>query len=62
MRGCKLLIVGAGAAGISAAAAAWDAGCRDILLVDRGIRPGGILPQCLHEGFGMADFGRELTG
>ena len=36
MRGCKLLIVGAGAAGISAAAAAWDAGCRDILLVDRG--------------------------
>ena len=62
MRSCKLLIVGAGAAGISAAVAAWDAGCRDILLVDRGIRPGGILPQCLHEGFGLSDFGRELTG
>ena len=42
MRSCKLLIVGAGAAGISASVAAWDAGCRDILLVDRGIRPGRL--------------------
>ena len=62
MRSCKLLIVGAGAAGITAALAAWDAGCRDILLADRGAQPGGILPQCLHEGFGLAAFGRELTG
>ena len=62
MRSCKLLIVGAGAAGISAACSAWAAGCRDILLVDRAGQPGGILPQCLHEGFGLASFGRELTG
>ena len=59
---CDLLIIGAGAAGISAAVSAWDAGCRDILLVDRGEAPGGILPQCRHEGFGMASFGHELTG
>ena len=62
MRSCKLLIVGAGAAGISAALAAWDAGCRDILLLDRAESIGGILPQCLHEGFGLTAFGRELTG
>ena len=62
MARCELLIVGAGAAGISAALAAWDAGCRDILLVDRGAQPGGILSQCAHEGFGLARFGEELTG
>ncbi len=62
MRSCKLLIVGAGAAGITAALAAWEAGCRDILLADRAVQPGGILPQCLHEGFGLAAYGRELTG
>ena len=58
----ELLIVGAGAAGIAAALSAWEAGCRDILLVDRRERPGGILPQCLHEGFGLASYGAELTG
>ena len=62
MRSVKLLVVGAGAAGISAAAAAWDAGCRDVLLLDRAQSPGGVLPQCLHEGFGLTAFGRELTG
>ena len=58
----ELLIVGAGAAGIAAAHSAWEAGCRDILLVDRREQPGGILPQCLHEGFGLASYGAELTG
>ncbi len=62
MRSSKLLIVGAGAAGISAALAAWGSGCREILLVDRNAQPGGILPQCLHEGFGLARYGKELTG
>ena len=58
----ELLIVGAGAAGIAAALSAWEAGCRDILLVDRREQLGGILPQCLHEGFGLAQYGMELTG
>ncbi len=62
MKSCRLLIVGAGAAGISAALAAWDAGCRDMLLVDRSAALGGILPQCLHEGFGLTAYGQELTG
>ena len=58
----ELLIVGAGAAGMTAALSAWEAGCRDILLVDRRERSGGILPQCLHEGFGLASYGTELSG
>ncbi len=62
MKSCKLLIVGAGAAGLSAAIEAWEAGCRDVLLLDRAAQPGGILPQCLHEGFGLAQYSKELTG
>ena len=49
---CDILIIGAGAAGLAAAEAAWNAGCTDIALVDRKPAPGGILHQCLHRGFG----------
>ena len=62
MTHCELFIVGAGAAGLSAAESAWKNGCRDILLADRNSIPGGILPQCIHEGFGLSLLGRELTG
>lgn len=54
---CDLLVIGAGAAGLSAALGAWEAGCRSILIVDRRSHPGGILEQCIHKGFGA-----ELTG
>ena len=62
MEKTELLIIGAGAAGTSAACAAWEAGCRDVVLTDRLSCPGGVLPQCLHEGFGLAAYGSELTG
>ena len=62
MEHCELLIVGAGAAGLAAAEGAWSAGCRDIVVADRASRPGGILPQCVHRGFGLSTFGQELTG
>ena len=62
MEHVKLLIVGAGAAGLSAAVSAWDAGCRDILVTDRASAPGGVLPQCIHRGFGLTNFGEELSG
>ena len=62
MEGCKLFIVGAGPAGMAAAAAARQAGCTDIVLADRAVHSGGILPQCVHEGFGLSAFGTELTG
>lgn len=58
----ELLIIGAGAAGMTAAVSAWNSGCRSILLVDRNELPGGILRQCLHSGFGQSIFGEELTG
>ncbi len=62
MEHVKLLIVGAGAAGLSAAVSAWDAGCRDIRIADRASAPGGVLPQCIHRGFGLSTFGEELSG
>lgn len=62
MEHVKLLIVGAGAAGLSAAVSAWEAGCRDILIADRASVPGGVLPQCIHRGFGLAAFGEVLSG
>lgn len=58
----ELFIVGVGAAGMSAAVAAWENGARSILIADRSDRPGGVLPQCIHHGFGLSTFGEELTG
>ena len=58
----ELFIAGAGAAGLAAAVSAWDSGVKKILLADRGEVPGGVLPQCIHEGFGLSTYGRELTG
>lgn len=58
---CDILIIGAGAAGIAAAKAAAEAGCRSILLVDRKGEPGGILLQCLHHGFGSNLNGPEYV-
>lgn len=57
-----LVIIGAGPAGLSLAAAAWDAGIRDLLLLERSGESGGILNQCIHHGFGQQVFGEELTG
>ena len=58
----ELFIVGAGAAGMSAALSAREAGAGRILIADRSDRLGGILPQCVHRGFGLTTFGAELTG
>ena len=58
----KLLIIGAGPAGLAAAVAAAEAGIDDILLLDRMEEMGGILQQCIHNGFGLRYFQRELTG
>ena len=57
-----LAIIGAGPAGLAAAVAAYDSGVRDILLLERDKEPGGILNQCIHNGFGLHVFGEELTG
>ena len=57
----ELLIIGGGAAGMAAAVAAAKAG-RQVLLVERDSRLGGVLPQCLHHGFGLSYFHQDLTG
>ena len=58
----KIAIIGAGPAGMSAALAAKEAGVEEILLLERDSATGGILQQCIHNGFGLHRFGEELTG
>lgn len=58
----ELVIIGGGPAGLSAAYAAWEAGCRSICIVERDRELGGILNQCIHNGFGLHYFKEELTG
>lgn len=59
---CDIVIIGAGPAGLAAACAARDAGARDVLIVERDSYCGGILNQCIHNGFGLHTFNEELTG
>lgn len=58
----ELVIIGGGPAGLAAAVAAYDSGIRDILILERDTSLGGILQQCIHNGFGLHRFGEELTG
>ncbi len=57
-----IVIIGGGPAGMAAAVAAYDAGVRDVVILDREESLGGILRQCIHNGFGLHKLGRELTG
>jgi len=57
-----VVVVGAGPAGLAAAIAAKENGAEDVVVIDREERPGGILRQCIHNGFGLHVFGEELTG
>ena len=57
-----VLVVGAGPAGLAAACAAKDAGADEVLVIERDDAPGGILQQCIHNGFGLHRFKEELTG
>ncbi len=57
-----LVIIGGGPAGLSAAVSARKEGLEDILIIERDTRLGGILNQCIHNGFGLHTFKEELTG
>lgn len=58
----ELIVVGGGPAGLAAALSAYENGLRDILIVERDKELGGILNQCIHNGFGLHYFKEELTG
>lgn len=62
MRNHELVILGAGAAGLSSALAAYEAGIKDILILEKEEDAGGILNQCIHTGFGLHTFKEELSG
>ncbi len=57
-----MIIVGGGPAGLSAAYSAWQNGAKRILVLERDREVGGILQQCIHNGFGLHHFKEELTG
>jgi len=57
-----VVVIGAGPGGLAAAIAAMQNGARDVLIIERDLEPGGILLQCIHNGFGLEIFKQDLPG
>ena len=61
-RNVDIIVIGGGPAGLSSAVSAKRAVAGTVLLIERDHELGGILPQCIHTGFGLDEFKEELTG
>jgi NADPH-dependent 2,4-dienoyl-CoA reductase/sulfur reductase-like enzyme len=59
---CEVTIIGGGPAGLIAGISAKKSGANKVIIIDRNDWIGGILPQCIHDGFGLEDRGLSLTG
>ena len=57
-----VVVIGSGPGGLAAAISARQQGCQDVLIIDRDREPGGILLQCIHNGFGVEYFKKDLPG
>ena len=62
VREAGIVVIGGGPAGMAAAVEARRRGVKDVIILERDQRLGGILQQCIHNGFGLQLFGEELTG
>ncbi len=57
-----VMIIGSGPAGLAAAIKAKEAGAENVVIIERDEKPGGLLHQCVHNGFGLSYFGQDLSG
>lgn len=62
MRKYQAVIIGGGSAGLSAAVTLKENGIEDIVVIEKDSEPGGILEQCIHNGFGLQTFHEQLSG
>jgi NADPH-dependent 2,4-dienoyl-CoA reductase/sulfur reductase-like enzyme len=61
-QGVDVAVIGSGPAGLAAAISAKEAGAENVTIFERAEQPGGLLHQCIHNGFGLIYFNEDLTG